>query len=1169
MKKEDIKNKIQELLNSSENYETQLDNLAENILIFKKELQYQNQELLRINNELERKNYFVETLFNSIPEPLVLIDDNFRLIKYNESAFQQLFIHNKNSDDFRKLIDPISQDDFYNLFTGQISECVLTSIYQKKYLTRIKKIEHPESASYILYLSDITEIEKNRNILATEKRIHELILQYLNIESDENTDLEKLFSNILCDLGKVINLQAIAWKLDEVFIAWSADKSCQDDFVERCFAKFASNEKQITEILLDIKELKDEAVNRNLFLYHSNEEDAKKYKGFLFLVSEKVLDQQIFYQTLHEVSNLFHRIKSEIELKRSEAKFRKLAENTANGLAIIKNDKLVYANDNYFKISGVPRHDKRYENLKDIFKYIHPEDRERVYTTFEEAVQQKRKTFEYEFRILNNKNEYIWQSDKISIDYHPDGSFTLYVISENIDQKKRQYHWLAMLEKAIQQIPASVIMTDYQGNIQYVNNAFTQITGYSAEEVIGKNHKILKSDLVPEETYENMWKTIKSGQSWKGEFVNRRKNGSIYYESLYISPVTINGTISGYIAIQNDISELKEANKKLELLSLVASHTQNMVIITDSQGKTIWVNQSFEKFTGYTLDDLRGKKPGELLQGKATSRIHIEEMSKKLKELKPFTQEILNYTKDGKPYWAELNITPIFDSSGQLSMYISVENDITHKIEQESKLRESERKNKAILNAIPDLIYIIDRELRYVDYHAYEPGQLFVPPARFLGRTVLEIMPDEAGKIIAKNIQHTFRTAEMREFIFHIDFGDRRRFYEARCVMKDYKSVLVLIRDITKSKEVELQLKNERHLLKTVIDNLPNTIYLKNKEYKKILVNKAEVLYLGKTSESEVLGRTDFEFYEREVARGILKEDNEVLLKGKPIINKIIEYTNHLGDRKFMMISKIPYRDLSGDIIGILGVGIDITELKKKEEELQKTIAIITDQNERLKSFTYIVSHNIRAYAANIDGLVELINSELTPANEKNQMLNLLQVASSNLMETIKALNDTLTAEKKGKENIQKVNIYEVLEKVLKVVKKEIESNNIQIVKEIERNVTVDFNPAFFESILLNLTTNAIRYRRKDVKSYIKYVYKEENGIKKLEVSDNGLGIDLKKYGNKMFRMFETFHMHPESKGLGLFLTKAHVEAMGGKIEVESKVNDGTTFRIIFNPSKQ
>lgn len=1169
MKKEDIKKKIEEFLNNGENTESQIENLAENILIFKKELEYQNEELLRINNQLERKNQFIETLFHSIPEPIVLIDQNFRVIKYNNCALLQLFFSEKTSDDFRKWIDPSSQDAFYKLVTGRLSESVLTTVYQRKYLSRINNIELDESSAFILYLSDITEIEKTKQILAIENQINQIIIEYLNVEVNENTDLQQVFTRVLSSICKVISAEAIVWKQDDILFSSAENTQYHSELLEKCVNFFLSNNESSLHTLSVQKKLMDEAKKSNVFIYHSTEEDLKKYKGSLLLLSKEQIDIQIFQLISLEVSNLFHRFKGEIEIRNSERKFRKLAENTADGLAIIKNNSLVYANDNYFKITGVPRYDKRYQNLSEIFNYIHPEDRESVQSTFFRNTQNKINSFEYEFRILNASGEYIWQFDKVTVDYHPDGSYTLYIISVNIDQKKKQLQWLAMLEKAIQQSPASIVMTDPEGNIQYVNQAFTEITGYTHEDILGKNPRILKSGLVSEETYKELWNTIISGKTWRGEFINRRKNGTLYYESAHISPVIIEEKIAGFIAIKNDITELKEINKKLELLSLVASHTQNMVIITDHNGYTIWVNRSFEKFTGYTLDEMIGKKPGDVLQGKETSKKHINEMSNKLQELKPFTQEILNYTKSGKPYWVELNITPIFDSSGRHTMYISVENDITHKIEQEQKLRESERKNRAILNAIPDLIFIIDRELRYIDYHAFEPGQLLMPPSRFLGRTVPDVMPENSGKIIVDNIKQTFRTAELSEFIFEIDVGNRRRFYEARCVMKDFNSVLLLIRDITKSKEIEFQLKNEQHLLKTVIDNLPNTIYLKDKELKKILVNKAEILYLGKTSEEEVIGRTDFEFYDRKVALGIYKEDIEVLKKGKPLINKIIEYTNHLGDRKFMMISKFPYRDVSENIIGILGIGIDITELKKKEEELQNTIAIITDQNERLRSFTYIVSHNIRAYAANIDGLVELINSELTPASEKNQMLNLLQVASANLMETIKTLNESLAAEKKGKENIQKVNICEVLEKVLKVVKKDIESNDILIINEISKEQNVDFNPAFFESVILNLTTNAIRYRRKDVKSYIKYEYKEENGIKQLEISDNGLGIDLDKYGHKMFRMFETFHMHPESKGLGLFLTKAHIEAMGGKIEVESRVNEGTTFRIIFNPLKQ
>ncbi|PAM96767.1 hypothetical protein B4N84_00525 [Flavobacterium sp. IR1] len=127
-----------------------------------------------------------------------------------------------------------------------------------------------------------------------------------------------------------------------------------------------------------------------------------------------------------------------------------------------------------------------------------------------------------------------------------------------------------------------------------------------------------------------------------------------------------------------------------------------------------------------------------------------------------------------------------------------------------------------------------------------------------------------------------------------------------------------------------------------------------------------------------------------------------------------------------------------------------------------------------------------------------------------------------------------------------------------------INRENAQIIADFDKLNEITYISEYLESILLNLITNAIRYRQKGRKPVIFIQTYQENGSNFLEVSDNGMGIDLDQYGDKMFGMYKTFHRHPEAKGIGLFITKNQVEAMGGNISVTSTVNIGTTFKIKF-----
>jgi diguanylate cyclase (GGDEF)-like protein/PAS domain S-box-containing protein len=124
------------------------------------------------------------------------------------------------------------------------------------------------------------------------------------------------------------------------------------------------------------------------------------------------------------------------------------------------------------------------------------------------------------------------------------------------------------LSRAVEQSPASIVITDTKGSIEYVNPKFTQVTGYTLEEAIGKNPRILKTDQTPEEVHRQLWEAITSGKEWRGEFVNRKKNGELYYETASISPITENhGNITHYLAVKEDITQWKQGEAKLQYLN--------------------------------------------------------------------------------------------------------------------------------------------------------------------------------------------------------------------------------------------------------------------------------------------------------------------------------------------------------------------------------------------------------------------------------------------------------------------------------------------------------------------------------------------------------------------------------------------------------------------------
>lgn len=287
--------------------------------------------------------------------------------------------------------------------------------------------------------------------------------------------------------------------------------------------------------------------------------------------------------------------------------------------------------------------------------------------------------------------------------------------------------------------------------------------------------------------------------------------------------------------------------------------------------------------------------------------------------------------------------------------------------------------------------------------------------------------------------------------------------------------------------------------------------------------------------------------------------------------NKTPFYENHhrvltsSGKYKWILDKgKVIERDQDGKPLRVIGTHTDISSQKEKELELVKNMVLYSQQNSRLLNFSHIVSHNLNTQAGNIKSLLDIIDEDDDLENNK-EMFSHLRTVSNDLNETIANLTQLVLVQSNSNIPIRSLDLNVYLSKTLDLIKNLKNYNLVTIIKDIPKGVFVDFNPAYLESVLLNFTTNAIKYSKLNNPIVIKYSFSFENGQKTLSISDNGLGIDLKKYGDSLFGLYKTFHKHEEARGLGLHLTKNQIESMKGTVSVESEVGVGTTFKIIFN----
>lgn len=220
-------------------------------------------------------------------------------------------------------------------------------------------------------------------------------------------------------------------------------------------------------------------------------------------------------------------------------------------------------------------------------------------------------------------------------------------------------------------------------------------------------------------------------------------------------------------------------------------------------------------------------------------------------------------------------------------------------------------------------------------------------------------------------------------------------------------------------------------------------------------------------------------------------------------------------------------------------------------------------QNKQLDDFAHITSHNIRGPAKNISALVSMVNKD-TPVSEYQLIFSKIGNVSQNLTNTLNELLDILHVKKNKAVERTKISFQEMFFKEKENLEAEIARAKADIYFDFSSAPSIEYPKQYMESIFHNLMTNALKYRASDRTPAVQFRTEQKEGQTYLHVSDNGLGIDLNRFGDKVFGLHKTFHDHPEARGIGLFMTKAQIEPLGGKISVESKVGKGTTFTVRF-----
>ena len=391
------------------------------------------------------------------------------------------------------------------------------------------------------------------------------------------------------------------------------------------------------------------------------------------------------------ISDLTQRKQSEEKLRESEERLRLSITAANQGLydLDIQTGKAI-VNDVYASMLGYEP-ETFVETYTAWIDRLHSDDRERVMQVFTEHISGKASDFRIELRQRTKSGKWKWilSIGKI-IEYTSDGKpKRMLGTNTDIDNMKRTEEMQMLQTTALESAANGIVITDMKGDIVWVNNAYTKMTGYTLDEVRGMNPRILKSGKQSEVQYKKLWETILSGNVWHGEFINKKKDGSLYIDEMTVTPVrNAHNNITHFVGVKQDVTERNKAVQKIKEQAMLLNEAHDAIILQDMEYAVLYWNKGSERLFGWTAEEAVGKDIRSLVFE------NNSEYQKKMAQLLTDNNLIGEFnmnTKERQHIIADVRLNIIYDDEGKPSSVLSIGNDITEKKQIEAQFLRTQR----------------------------------------------------------------------------------------------------------------------------------------------------------------------------------------------------------------------------------------------------------------------------------------------------------------------------------------------------------------------------------------------------------------------------------------------------------------------------------------------
>jgi PAS domain S-box-containing protein len=485
--------------------------------------------------------------------------------------------------------------------------------------------------------------------------------------------------------------------------------------------------------------------------------------------------------------------------------------------------------------------------------------------------------------------------------------------------------------------------------------------------------------------------------------------------------------------------------------------------------------------------------------------------------------------------------------------------------EENAYLRNSMQVNtaKLLFESSPDIIVQVDAQYKIIVVHL--PDYPIEQLDALKGSHIFEITPASVRNKTAAALEKVFSTGDV---VIYESEGEENGVYKyfanrVSAIKNEHgeiDSAYFVSREITAQKVASIQAIESEQKLTAIFEGSSQILSLFDKENKFVWYNREaydkSIFLFGRFLEVGKIFEDFLPEQHREKSRANFKK----VLNGEIVVY----HREYVYENKpfFLEIMLQPVYQNNGELVGISLVGTNVTDRREYEARLEKANKELMQQNDQLNQYSYILSHNLRAPIVTLLGLVSILNQTENDPVETEAIIEHITKSAHHLDTVIKDLNQVLSVNDK-KILMSSVNLEAEFDIVKFLLKNQIEVSGAIIISDFSETVIIQSIKSYIHNILYNLLSNALKYKKEDKAPHIRVVSYMHKGMVCIEFTDDGIGIDLEKFSDKLFGFYKRFHTHVEGKGIGLHLIKKQIDALEGRIEVESVVNEGTTFRVL------